>query len=392
MSVKLKFGFFAPYWTNYARMLMDGVVRYLQTNESIELRGYRYLENIEKHSDHPPWTNEVHGVIINAGNSPEMLRWLKRGRVPVVSATGDFRGTGIPSLSTDSRLIARMALDHFESLGHRHVAFVSQSSYAVSQSRQTAFEREAASYDMKTSSIEVTKPLEELFGKEESWEGTENLTKFLQSSRKPVGLLAMNDRVGTWVTRCAIELGLNIPEQVAILGVGDSDLSRLCVPPISTIQLNTEEIGYRAAHRLHQMILGEPTSKRDLDLAPVRVIPRQSTVGLPKQAVSDVDLALQFIHERACAGIRTKDVANEVHISLRALELEFKKTLGRTMGSIIQEVRLDRAKHLLETTDLSTQRIATLVGFTHYSCLNRMTARMLGMTPIEYRKQARRQK
>lgn len=392
MSLKLKIGFFAPYWTNYARMLMDGVVRYLQSHDSIELRDYRYLENIEKQSDHPPWTGEVHGVIINAGKSPEMLSWLKRGGVPVVSATGDFRGTGIPSLSTDSRLIARMALDHFESLGHRHVAFVSQSSYAVSELRQTAFEREAPGYDIKTSFIEVTKPLEELFGKEESWEGTESLTKFLQRSRKPVGLLAMNDRVATWVARCAVELGLDIPKQVSILGVGDSDLSRLYSPPISTIRQNTEEIGFQAAHRLHQIILGKPNSKRDLDLAPVRIIPRESTVGIPKLAISDVDLALQFIHDRACAGIRTKDVAKEVHISLRALELEFKKTLGRTMGSIIQEVRLERAKHLLETTDLSTQRIATLIGFTHYSCLNRMTARMLGMTPIEYRKQARKQK
>lgn len=392
MSLKLKFGFFAPYWTNFSRMLLDGVVRYLAAHDSIELRDYRYLENIEKDTDHPPWTDEVHGVIINAGNNPEILTWLKRGRVPVVSATGDFRGTSIPSLSTDSRLIARMALNHFESLGHRHVAFVSQVTNAVSEVRRTAFLQEAANYDMRTSCIEVTKPLDEMFGKEESWEGVENLTKFLQEIRKPVALVAMNDRVGTWAARCAIQLGFDIPKQVSILGVGDSDLSRLCSPPISTIRLNTEEIGFQSAQLLHQIVVGEPTTHHDLDLPPVRVIPRESTVGTQKQAVSDVDLALQFIHERACAGIRTKDVADEVHISLRALELEFKKTLGRTMGSLIQEVRLNRAKHLLETTDLSTQRIASMIGFTHYSCLNRMTARTLGMTPVEYRKQAREQK
>lgn len=392
MTLKLKFGFYAPYWTNYARMLMDGLVRYLQSHDSIELRDYRYVENIEKTTDHPPWTGDVHGVIINAGCSPEMLAWLKRGRAPIVSASGDFRGTNIPSLTTDGHLIARMALDHFESLGYRHVAFVGKRSNAVSDVRRNAFLEEASRYDMNIRCIEVTKTLEELFGKEESWEGVENLTQLLQETRKPVALLAVNDRVATWVARCAVELGLDIPKQVSILGVGDSDLSRLYSPPISTIRQNTEEIGFQAAHRLHQIILGKPNSKRDLDLAPVRIIPRESTVGIPKLAISDVDLALQFIHDRACAGIRTKDVAKEVHISLRALELEFKKTLGRTMGSIIQEVRLERAKHLLETTDLSTQRIATLIGFTHYSCLNRMTARMLGMTPIEYRKQAREPK
>ncbi len=391
MSSKLKFGFFAPYWTNYSRKLLNGVVRYLEQNSEIELCDYRYLKNIEQETDHPPWTDKVHGVIINAGNSPDMLTWLKRGRVPVVSATGDFRGTHIPSYSTDCHLLARMGLDHFQSLGHRHVAFVSQASNAVSAVRRDAFLQEAAHYDLKTSCIEVTKALEELFGQEESWDGVEELVRFLEKSHPPVGLFAMNDRVGTWAARCANQLGLDLPNQVAILGIGDSDLSRTCVPPISTIRLNTEEFGYRSAQRLHQLILGEPTSDEDLDLPPLEVIARQSTIGTKKAAITDLDRALQFITERACDGIRTQDVADEVHISLRALELEFKKSVGRTMGSIIQEIRLNRAKHLLETTDLSTQRIASMIGFTHYSCLNRMTARTLGMTPIEYRKQCRKQ-
>jgi len=392
MGQKLKFGIFAPYWTNYSRKLLDGIVRYLETDASIELCDYRYLQNIEKETEQPPWTGEVQGVIVNGSNSPEMLAWLKRGRAPVVSASGDFRGTGIPSFSTDCQLIARMGLDHFQSLGHHQVVFVSHASNRVSEVRRIAFCQEAVHFDFKVSCIEVTKPLEELFGAEENWEGVADLTEFLRKTRSQVGVFAMNDRVATWAAWCASQLNLEIPEQVAILGVGDSDLSRLAAPPISTIRLDTEEIGYQAARHLHQMILDEPTSNGNLDLAPLRLIARESTVGTQKSAASDIDLALQFIRERACAGIRTKDVASEVHISLRALELEFKKQLGRTMGSIIQEIRLERAKHLLETTELSTQSIAAMIGFTHYSCLNRMTARTLGMTPIEYRKQCREDK
>lgn len=392
MALKLKFGFFAPYWTNYARMLLDGVVRYLQADDSIELCDFRYLKNIEKETEHPPWAGQVHGVIVNGANTPELLSWLKRGRVPVVSASGDFRGTSIPSFSTDCRAIARMGLEHFQSLGHRHVVFVSQVHNSVSEARRTAFLQEAASVDLKTSSVEVTKPLDELFGKEETWDGVEELIAILQNSRSQVGVFAMNDRVATWAAWCASHLGMKIPEQVAILGVGDSDLSRLCSPPISTIRLDTEEIGFRAAQRLHKIILGKPTSDEELDLAPLKIVPRQSTLGIQKPVFTDIDVALQFIHDRACSGIRTQDVANEVRISLRALELEFKKRVGQTMGSVIQEVRLNRAKHLLETTDLSTQRIATMIGFSHYSCLNRMTARTLGMTPSQYRKQCRQEK
>lgn len=389
MSLKLKIGFYAPFWTNASRMLLDGIMRYLANNESIELRDYRYIENLELQSEQPPWTGEVNGVIINAANSPEMLTWLKRGRVPVVSATGDFRGTGIPALTTDTGLIAKMALDHFESLGHCRVAFISQINNSVSEARKTAFLKEAAKYDLEITSIEVTKRLKEMFGKEENWEGVENLIAFLKESPKPVGILAMNDRVGTWAVHWATQLGFAIPEQVAVLGVGDSDLSRLCSPPMSTIRLQSDEIGFQAAQLLHQILLGEAKSKRDLDFPPLRIVLRESTMGPQRSAITDIDRAIQFIEEKACDGIRTQDVANEVRISLRALEQEFKKSVGRTIGSLIQEIRLNRAKHLLETTDLSTQRIASMIGFTHYSCLNRMTARTLGMTPIQYRKQCR---
>jgi LacI family transcriptional regulator len=164
----------------------------------------------------------------------------------------------------------------------------------------------------------------------------------------------------------------------------------LASPPISSIRTNGEQIGFEAARLLHRMICGERLPRRKIAVPAVEVVARESTVGRLRAAETDIKLALAYIQETACEGIRNEDVANHVHVPLRTLELQFAASVGRTVGAEIRHVRLARAKYLLETTDMSMARVAHLVGLSSASTLTTFLRRWADITPNAYRK-ARRQ-
>jgi len=106
---------------------------------------------------------------------------------------------------------------------------------------------------------------------------------------------------------------------VAVLGV-DSDeyLRGLAIPPLSSIDINSEETGYQAAALLDRLMDGKPPPQRLPEIPLAGVIVRRSTDVL---AIDDGDVirAVQFIREHACRPIRAADVLAELSVS-RGLE------------------------------------------------------------------------
>jgi AraC-like DNA-binding protein len=64
----------------------------------------------------------------------------------------------------------------------------------------------------------------------------------------------------------------------------------------------------------------------------------------------------------------------------------FKKQEGTTFRTYLLRLRLARAKELLTGTDLSVKRIAELSGYGSPQYLSRVFRRIVGMTPLAYRR------
>jgi LacI family transcriptional regulator len=96
---------------------------------------------------------------------------------------------------------------------------------------------------------------------------------------------------------------------------------------------------------------------------------------------------VRFIHDNAPRGIGVDDVVAAVGGSRRALELRFRKTLGRPVNAEIQRVKVERAKRLLTETDLSIERIAAASGFASSGYLIRLFKRDTGLAPSSYRRE-----
>ena len=120
-------------------------------------------------------------------------------------------------------------------------------------------------------------------------------------------------------------------------------------------------------------------------IPPHGVIGRQSTDIL---AIDDeaVVRALRFIQEHAFRDIGVRDILQELPISRRSLEIQFRKFLGRSPAEEIRRVRLERGRELLGRPDLSVSEIASACGFANGTRFGVAFRKRFGQTPLAYRK------
>lgn len=80
------------------------------------------------------------------------------------------------------------------------------------------------------------------------------------------------------------------------------------------------------------------------------------------------------------------DWALAFNLSHSYLSHLFKQATGTSLGRVLQERRLQRAAHLLATTNLSVKEIATAVGYEHTSSFTRAFERRFEQAPRSYRR------
>jgi LacI family transcriptional regulator len=95
--------------------------------------------------------------------------------------------------------------------------------------------------------------------------------------------------------------------------------------------------------------------------------------------------AAEYIRDYACDGIGVDEVVRSVSLSRRAFELRFTDRFGETPKQMIQRVRLERAKQLLESTQLSITQIAMMIGFADVAAFANFVKKQTGSSPTEWR-------
>lgn len=83
------------------------------------------------------------------------------------------------------------------------------------------------------------------------------------------------------------------------------------------------------------------------------------------------------------------ELAHLCEIGPRHLARAFKASTGRTIGEYVREVRMTKARSLLADTDLSQKEIAYRLGFSCPSSFCAVFGKAVGMTPKQFREQAK---
>ena len=139
---------------------------------------------------------------------------------------------------------------------------------------------------------------------------------------------------------------------------------------------------------LDRIMDGERAPASPLLLPPLKVVPRQSTDVLTV-GDGDVVLAIRFIREQAARPLQVDDVLDRVPLSRRSLERRFREFVGHSISDEIRRTHVERAKHLLISTDLAMSQVAEASGFTSATRLGIVFHAEVGEPPTEFRRRSR---
>lgn len=98
------------------------------------------------------------------------------------------------------------------------------------------------------------------------------------------------------------------------------------------------------------------------------------------------DSVAQWMAKRLAEPLDLDGMAQAFHVSARTLHRRVKAQTGLSPVALLQQVRIDRAKHLLTTTSWSLPRITEAVGYVDVPTFSRLFASRVGETPARYRK------
>jgi transcriptional regulator GlxA family with amidase domain len=111
--------------------------------------------------------------------------------------------------------------------------------------------------------------------------------------------------------------------------------------------------------------------------------PSQAAYTIPSAlAQSDPTVAAfeRWIREHLAETIKLRDAANAIGVSERTLQRSVQRTVGTSPIRFVQDLRIERAMHLLRTTNLSLETISWKVGYKQPNTLRTLLRERTGKT------------
>lgn len=305
-------------------------------------------------------------------DAPEaLIEQLQEITPIIVNASPESTIESLPAVIVDDFEIGRLAADYYIRRRYRSFAYIDKAGMLWSTRRNAGFV--ARLREEGYSPIQVDR------SEDKEW------YKPVADLPKPLAVFAPSDGLARILIEHLIDLDIHIPRGVAVLGVDDDPYQNALSPiPLSSIQLPGNRIGEKAAEELLLWLEKKKKPQSVWKLKPIRVITRLST----DNAYCDDELvadALDIINEQLPDLKSTDDLVQRLKVSRRTLELRFRKELGHTINDELSQARIEKARALLSTTDLTGEQIAHQVGLSEGRMLTLLLKRKTGQTPTEYR-------
>jgi LacI family transcriptional regulator len=286
----------------------------------------------------------------------------------------------LPAVLPDLAASGRLAAEHFAARSFKNVAYVGHkpdnldaNTHATYKAfRQRTGELGMACHLMSTAAM----------GKQAGRTG--ELVTWLDRLPKPVGVFCFNDIMAERVGLASVQANLTVPEDVALLGYGNSLQCQIMPVRLSSVDPGLDERVKVAMRLLRKLMKGEPAPKQPIMVPPAGVVERRSTNVLAV-ANPTVARALRFMWDHFDQDLSVDDVADELDVNRRTLERLFQRTLGRSLRHELRRRRLQVACDLLRSTNDPIADIAPRVGYRSTQYLHRAFRDAYGMTPRAYR-------
>ncbi|MEO2047508.1 MAG: DNA-binding transcriptional regulator [Pirellulales bacterium] len=377
-----------PSFQYYDRGLLQGIIAFVKQSQ---LEWSVYLEDDPRVRlpNFRKWQGD--GIITNSNNQ-RILQSIVNMNLPVVGLGGGYvpveQNIPYAYVGTNHQHVTQLAFEHLHDLGLRNFAYYGEPDHHLDTWSQERCET------LRHCANEAGCPCEVLIAQHNIRLGSlkqmqKRLIEWLRGLSLPVGLMSSSDRRGYQVQEACRLIGARIPEDFAVIGVdNDPILCNLCSPPLTSVELNTHQIGYMGAKTLDQMMSERCVKDQFISINARYVVARQST-DMTTIADTDIANAVRFIRKHACDPIYVQDVLMAIPLSRSTLENRFKKILGRSIHAEIRRIQIKQAKILLAETDLPLTAVSQRVGINSVQYFTTVMQKEANITPAKFRSRAR---
>ncbi len=220
--------------------------------------------------------SQVDGLIITTTNlKGEILKSLVDEKFPFVLLFSTVKGGPVSAVGIDNYRGGYLATEHLISLGHKRICVVAGN---FSMTDRSFHRWHGYKKCLRDNGILYDKEL--LVQTDYSLSGgRDSIKKLLALPSPPTAVFCSNDYLALGAMKGAREAGLNLPEDLSIVGFDDMQTASYMVPALTTIRQPAYEMGQRAAKLLLEMI--EKKSKPVQEMMDSSLIVRESTTTAP---------------------------------------------------------------------------------------------------------------
>ncbi|MEQ8839018.1 MAG: substrate-binding domain-containing protein, partial [Lacipirellulaceae bacterium] len=192
------------------------------------------------------------GIIARISTPPQQEEILNT-KLPSVNVDDVYANRNrVGNVLTNQAEKARLAIDHFRERGMTKFAYYAPPSNEYSRCSEVEFVKALAEIGTECHVYKPGYRVSRRIGRDEQHR---RILRWLNQLPRPVAILAVDARRGRELTEVFSMEGIAVPDEVAILA-GDTDdlLCELSSPPLSSIVVASQKLGYEAAAMLHRMI------------------------------------------------------------------------------------------------------------------------------------------
>jgi LacI family transcriptional regulator len=199
----------------------------------------------------------------------DLIKSIRECEVPVVVAGNVPASAGVDTVRANSPKGMALAVEHLLAAGRDRIAFVNGPVDTVpGTARAKGFAEAVKRYKLKaaggTQAADFTFAAGRAAGKE------------LFKKSRPNAVICANDLIAVGVMHELVAYGLKVPDDVAVVGMDDSELAEQSFPPLTSVNLGSAERGRRAAELLLARIEDDSHAPRRIVVQPTLSV-RRST-------------------------------------------------------------------------------------------------------------------
>lgn len=372
-----------PSWLGYGREMYQGIASYVTENKL----KWQIQTEVDSDGELMPhllddsWHGD--GAIFFRYTDAE-IDVLEAKNCPVISTSRISSHPWVTRVHADNEQIGRLAAEHLIATGAPNLACWIDPERVYCHERLKGFMEVAKKFHRE---VQVLECIASIYPPDRKWSIIrEEMKQQLLQLPKPTALFARDDIAAAGLIKMALELGIRVPNELTVLGVGnDPVLSWMTLPTMSSVSIPAKEIGWHAARVLHQRIMSGQKSDDFVNVPVHEVIKRDSTriIHTSDELVAKACNFIRLADPESPASV--KDVCGYLGVSATTLLKRFQATLHCSPKQFIDRSRYEEACRVLGVSTSPIKSVAYSLGFKSPEEFDRFFKRHAGITPSAYR-------